>query len=429
MNRRYYHALCIALLICVGVVISSLLQENIAFGHTFSLTPAFYLLSERDETISSDHIVLGQAIKISGKLVSISNKTMTISMSIFDGRESIKIGSDGLNWKVLRIMPNEAFIIKPNETKEFSIELKSLKVGVYHIHPVFKIVGSTDRLGVGQAVTVLPEGEWKVYKVNVKDQVFKIPYKITNGTIKSIIAYPDNAGVIINLESQSKTAGIIEITLPRDLTDLVEIDEKGFGGGSSDIWVEGSQQITISSHNTIQQDMTFEEVNSSPCFHTFAVNLPVGSERIMVATAVIPEGTYEKVVVPPVNITTDKNNYELGETITLSGCTSLALDDKNVILSLLEESSSLVIDTNVTPNPDGSFSYTLCVQCGIDTIGGKAGSVVNGTYVVRATYAGHSATTSFVIPEFPVFGVIILAISISFILAIRLKTPKFKRAE
>jgi hypothetical protein len=67
--------------------------------------------------------------------------------------------------------------------------------------------------------TAIAQSDWKIYKLSHKDQVFNIPYAITNGTISSIEADPDFSSMIIALRSELNNDGTLEIALPRNLID------------------------------------------------------------------------------------------------------------------------------------------------------------------------------------------------------------------
>jgi len=63
------------------------------------------------------------------------------------------------------------------------------------------------------------ETEWQIYEIMYVDQMFKIPYKITNGDVKNIGKEAALAGMILNIESHSINNGTMEITIPQNLLD------------------------------------------------------------------------------------------------------------------------------------------------------------------------------------------------------------------
>jgi hypothetical protein len=246
--------------------------------------------------------------------------------------------------------------------------------------------------------------EWKIYELNVDDQVFKIPYKITNGEVKSIERDPNFFAIIVSIQTDSTNDGVLEITLPRNLIDS-KIDHKD------------DTFMVLADTELVRYKQGYEEPDSSPCFRTLTIQFPAGSRQIEISTTHLmgrPETARSLVV--PIYIATDKNNYELDEEISISGCTSLALDGKELFLEILNPEGKIYETTSITPKIDGSFATSLSVE---DEL------AINGTYTARATYAGKSATSSFVVPEFPLFAPIIFATAISMILLMRLM-PKLE---
>ena len=112
---------------------------------------------------------------------------------------------------------------------------------------------------------------------------------------------------------------------------------------------------------------------------------------------------------PSLHVATDKNNYEVGETITVSGSTCYVLD-KDVIIEILNPEGELYRTVSTTPNINGQFSTSIVVE---------GEHAINSTYTVKATYAGLSDTSTFVVPEFPV-TMIIFATAVSLVLVTRL---------
>jgi uncharacterized protein YfaS (alpha-2-macroglobulin family) len=102
-----------------------------------------------------------------------------------------------------------------------------------------------------------------------------------------------------------------------------------------------------------------------------------------------------------VYVTTDKIKY-VGDTIIVSGCTNLTLDDKQVVLEILNPEGKVYNTMPIMPKMDGSFATSFPVEGEL---------AVNGTYTARATYAGYTY-----VPEFSV-AVMILATSITAVIA------------
>ena len=259
----------------------------------------------------------------------------------------------------------------------------------------------------------IAEEEWKVYKITAEDdegsQDFKIPYKITNGEVTDMTGDRILGMLLLHVNTDPANNGKAELTVPRDLVD-------------SKIFVDGrlfDVDLLISVNG---ENVKSEEINTSPCFRTVSFDLPAGATQIFVSgvTAFVPEEDDEEDSeedgFPSVFISTDKDNYKQGELITISGCTSLGLDDKNLVLEVINPEGQVFRTVLVTPNGDGSFSAKMTVE-------GELG--IDGTYTARATYAGETESSTFVVPEFPLAALFALAAGISAITVLaRVKAVK-----
>ncbi len=246
------------------------------------------------------------------------------------------------------------------------------------------------------------EEEWKIYKVTSEDDEgtrdFKIPYKITNGEVKDMTGDRILGMLLIHVETDPTNSGKAELTVPRNLLD-------------SKVFVDGRLFDVDLLVSVDGENVKSEEVNTSPCFRTIAFDLSGGSKQIFVSgvTAFVPEeddDESEDDEFPSIYISTDKGNYKQGELITISGCTSLELDDKNLALEVINPEGQVFKTVAITPNGDGSFLTKLTVE-------GELG--IDGTYTARATYAGESESSTFVVPEFPIAAILALAVGISVI--------------
>lgn len=238
--------------------------------------------------------------------------------------------------------------------------------------------------------------EWSVYKFSYEEQEFRIPYKITNGNLILIEVDPTFTSMFIQIDGDG---GIIEITIPRDLIDAKELESNE--DDSFVVLVDGEEQ-------------NYEEVNNSPCFRTISIKFPKGEQEIEITAGYLSPRAITTIP-PSVYIDTDKDNYGKGEVIMVSGCTSLSIDDKELVLEILNPDGKTYRTISITPNIDGSFSTSFVVE------GYQA---INGTYVARATYAGESAMSTFVVPEFPV-SVLIASLAVGLMVVImRLRSLK-----
>ncbi len=236
---------------------------------------------------------------------------------------------------------------------------------------------------------VIAEESWKIYKLELEDQVFKIPYSITNANLRGIEADPDFTSIVISF-SESKKSGTLEIVIPRNL-----IDARTDGGSGDDddfiVLVDGEEE-------------TSEETNKSPCFRTLLIPVPGGAEEIeIIATSIY--GIPTRVL--PIYLATDNNAYQEGEVITISGCTNLTLDDKIIDIDIVNPEGKIYRAASIAPKIDGSFLTSTVA---------KGDRAINGTYAVRATYAGQSVSSSFVVPEFSLSNVLVLIFGISLVM-------------
>ncbi|MGH9922604.1 MAG: PEFG-CTERM sorting domain-containing protein [Nitrososphaerales archaeon] len=248
----------------------------------------------------------------------------------------------------------------------------------------------------------LAEEEWKIYKITTEDDkkggYFKIPYRITNGEVKDMMGDPVLSMLLINVETDPANNGKGELTVPRNLLD-------------SKVFVDGRLFDVDLLVSVDGKNVENEEINTSPCFRTISFDLPAGSKQIFVSgVTAFPlqadEDESEEDEFPPIYISTDKDNYKQGELITISGCTSLELDDKNLALEVINPEGQVFKTVAITPSSDGSFLTKMTVE-------GELG--IDGTYTARATYAGETESSTFVVPEFPLAALLAFAVAVSMI--------------
>ena len=251
------------------------------------------------------------------------------------------------------------------------------------------------------------EDDWKVYRTNVTvdelipganswsinvHESFNIPYKITNGTVQGIKVDAQSQSIIVDVTNVTNHS-ILEIIVPRDLLDATI---PGDGDDKFIILIDG-------------QESNYQQVNSLACFRTISIKIDSNADVEIIATS-IPEHPLNSYM-PPLYMTVNKPDVD-SKVVTVSGCTDLKLDDKQVILKVINTQTEKPKIVSVTPDINGSFSSAVDVE----DLGG------NGNYTVTAIYAGKSTSeTVEVVPEFPT-GIIVLLISISFIILISSRT-------
>jgi len=117
----------------------------------------------------------------------------------------------------------------------------------------------------------------------------------------------------------------------------------------------------------------------------------------------------------PIIVSTDKEKYDKGDTIRVSGCLSQEAFTKGTNIIVYDPEGNRIGSSTFVPNPDRTFSEDFIIdeKFGLD-----------GTYTVEVDAGGlYSSTKSFVVPEFGSLVMIILGISLS---AILLKTRFIK---
>ena len=98
---------------------------------------------------------------------------------------------------------------------------------------------------------------------------------------------------------------------------------------------------------------------------------------------------------------TDKENYDLGDTIKISGCLSREAFTKGVNIAVFDPEGTKIGVSTIVPDTDRTFSDEFIID---ERFG------LNGTYFVQADAGGlYSSSKSFVVPEFGVATIVMLA--------------------
>lgn len=102
-------------------------------------------------------------------------------------------------------------------------------------------------------------------------------------------------------------------------------------------------------------------------------------------------------------VTTDKEKYDSGDTIIVSGCLAKDAQTKGVNVNILNPEGQRIAGTTFVPS-EGFFSETFVIDDEYD---------IDGTYSVEIDAAGlFQATKTFVVPEFGTIVLLILTIGI-----------------
>ena len=143
---------------------------------------------------------------------------------------------------------------------------------------------------------------------------------------------------------------------------------------------------------------------SSRCYRTLSIPLPPNTEEIEIIASLIYWGMVKP---PPLTVATDKNDYESGESITVKDITCSFVDE-DVIIEIIDPEREIYKKITV-PRMAGPFSTSIVVE---------GEHPLNDTCTAKATYAGQSDTSTFVVPEFPM-SIIIFATAVSLIFVTR----------
>jgi len=115
-------------------------------------------------------------------------------------------------------------------------------------------------------------------------------------------------------------------------------------------------------------------------------------------------------------VTTDKEKYDSGDIITVSGCLAENAQTKGVNVNILNPDGQRIAGTTFVPS-EGFFSETFMIDDEYN---------IDGTYSVEVDAAGlFQATKTFVVPEFGTLVLLILTVGI--VSSIYLTRTKFTK--
>lgn len=118
----------------------------------------------------------------------------------------------------------------------------------------------------------------------------------------------------------------------------------------------------------------------------------------------------------PIIVLTDKEKYDQGDIIHVSGCLSEATSE-TINIIVYDPDGNKIGTSTLTPNSDRTFAEDFVIDKRFG---------LNGTYSLEADAGGlFTSTKSFVVPEFGSFAMMIFAISFIFILFNKTAIRKF----
>jgi len=146
-------AVLMASLAAVVVLSAATIIIQNAWGHGVQAQLQSRFIRIEDETFSTQTLNTGEEIEVRGKLVSLVNRDLRAWISVF--AESTNAGN---RWEfVARDPPGNVFDIPPNAEIPYTLRVKALEPGVYHMHTQLNVANVGPGLGPGQTVVV--EGE------------------------------------------------------------------------------------------------------------------------------------------------------------------------------------------------------------------------------------------------------------------------------
>ncbi len=99
-------------------------------------------------------------------------------------------------------------------------------------------------------------------------------------------------------------------------------------------------------------------------------------------------------------LTTDKENYDRGDTIKVSGCISQDSFTKGINIIIYDPDGERFVGSTLVPNPDRTFAEEFVID---------EQFALNGTYLVEVDAAGlYILTKTFTVPEFDTMAILVL---------------------
>jgi methane/ammonia monooxygenase subunit B len=150
MESKTLVAIALATIIAVSVI-SYILPSASAHGVQAQLQSRFVRID--NEQFSDQTLTTGEDLTVTGELTSLVNRPLRAWLSLFS--ESANAGN---RWEFLaRDPPGNIFDIPPGQTIPYSITVRALEPGTYHVHTQLNV--ETVGPGLGRGATVSVTGE------------------------------------------------------------------------------------------------------------------------------------------------------------------------------------------------------------------------------------------------------------------------------
>jgi methane/ammonia monooxygenase subunit B len=150
MESKTLAAIALATIIAVSVI-SYILPSASAHGVQAQLQSRFVRID--NEQFSDQTLRTGEDLTVTGELTSLVNRPLRAWLSLFS--ESSNAGN---RWEFLaRDPPGNIFDIPPGATIPYSITVRALEPGTYHVHTQLNVESVGPGLGRGATVSVTGE--------------------------------------------------------------------------------------------------------------------------------------------------------------------------------------------------------------------------------------------------------------------------------
>ena len=150
MESKTLAAIALATIIAVSVI-SYIIPSASAHGVQAQLQSRFVQME--NEQFSDQTLRTGEDLTVTGELTSLVNKPLRAWLSLFS--ESSNAGN---RWEFLaRDPPGNIFDIPPGATIPYSITVRALEPGTYHVHTQLNVESVGPGLGRGATVSVTGE--------------------------------------------------------------------------------------------------------------------------------------------------------------------------------------------------------------------------------------------------------------------------------
>ena len=150
MESKTLVAIALATIIAVSVI-SYILPSASAHGVQAQLQSRFVRID--NEQFSDQTLNTGEDLTVTGELTSLVNRPLRAWLSLFS--ESSNAGN---RWEFLaRDPPGNIFDIPPGSTIPYSLTVRALEPGTYHVHTQLNVESVGPGLGRGATVSVAGE--------------------------------------------------------------------------------------------------------------------------------------------------------------------------------------------------------------------------------------------------------------------------------